>query len=76
MGGDQLGDFSDLFNPRPAIAPQDRRSLTDETPFVADLWGRGWFTFPNPVYGTALTGTIDQVFPESVRWPSGQNTGK
>jgi predicted secreted acid phosphatase len=69
MGGDQLGDFSDLFNPHPAIDPQVRRGSIDKASTLADLWGRGWFTFPNPVYGTALTGTIDQVFPKSVRWP-------
>jgi len=76
MGGDQLGDFSDLFNPRPTPAPQQRRSLTDASPAIADLWGRGWYTFPNPVYGTALTGTIDQVFPEAVRWPTDPHDGK
>jgi predicted secreted acid phosphatase len=69
MAGDQLGDFTDLFNPQPVLAPQVRRRLTETAPVIADLWGRGWFTFPNPVYGTALTGTIDQVFPPAVRWP-------
>ncbi|MEG3123056.1 HAD family acid phosphatase [Sphingomonas sp. GB1N7] len=66
MGGDQLGDFSDLFNR--GQTPQARRALT-ELPQIADLWGAGWFVFPNPVYGSALKGTAQDVFPESVRWP-------
>ncbi|QQV78511.1 acid phosphatase [Sphingomonas aliaeris] len=66
MGGDQLGDFSDLFNT--GRKPQDRRALAD-LPGIADLWGAGWFVFPNPVYGSALKGTAQDVFPVSVRWP-------
>jgi predicted secreted acid phosphatase len=38
------------------------------------LWGKGWFILPNPVYGTALKGGIDDVFPADKRWtdPGGQ----
>jgi 5'-nucleotidase (lipoprotein e(P4) family) len=65
MGGDQLGDFSNLF----AIASvRDRRDSTLK-PAVAPLWGAGWFVLPNPVYGTGLKGTVDEVFPDEVHWP-------
>ena len=65
MGGDQLGDFSDLFN---AISdPVSRRAAADQSP-VAALWGNGWFILPNPVYGTSLKGDMDAVFPADKRW--------
>lgn len=65
MGGDQLGDFSDLFN---AIDdPVERRRAADRKP-VAALWGEGWFVLPNPVYGSALKGDMDAVFPRAKRW--------
>ena len=65
MGGDQLGDFSDRFN---AIAsPAERRRVAD-TGAVAQLWGNGWFVLPNPVYGAALKGGFDEVFPAGKRW--------
>lgn len=64
--GDQLGDFSDLFND-PALSPAMRRGLTSQKG-IADLWGNGWFMLPNPVYGTALKGRIDDVFPPDLRW--------
>jgi 5'-nucleotidase (lipoprotein e(P4) family) len=65
MGGDQLGDFSDLF----AIASvPDRRASTLARPIAAN-WGAGWFVLPNPVYGSGLKGTIDDVFPLDKRWP-------
>jgi len=70
MGGDQLGDFSDLFNDPASIA--QRRAKAD-VPRVAPLWGRGWFVFPNPVYGKALKGTADDIFPADRRWqPTGE----
>jgi 5'-nucleotidase (lipoprotein e(P4) family) len=65
MGGDQLGDFSDLFNadqPVPA-----RRAATMRLP-IAGLWGSGWFVMPNPVYGSGLKGGYDDVFPMDKRW--------
>ncbi|MHA6723642.1 HAD family acid phosphatase [Sphingomonas sp. RS2018] len=66
MVGDQLGDFSDLFN-APALTPSTRRSIAG-SPAVAALWGDGWFMLPNPVYGTALKGGIDDIFPYDTRW--------
>jgi 5'-nucleotidase (lipoprotein e(P4) family) len=65
MGGDQLGDFSDLFNEAPSVPA--RRALTTLTG-VESLWGSGWFVLPNPVYGTALQGGPDDIFPADRRW--------
>ena len=65
MGGDQLGDFSDLFNA--GLAPTQRRTAIMQ-PAIASLWGAGWFVMPNPTYGTALKGGIDDVFPADKRW--------
>jgi 5'-nucleotidase (lipoprotein e(P4) family) len=65
MGGDQLGDFSDLFNAIPN--PADRRAAI-AAPGIADMWGRGWFVLPNPVYGAALKGDADTIFPADRRW--------
>jgi len=69
MGGDQLGDFSDLFNTDAAV-PARRAAVT--APAIAAKWGTGWFVMPNPVYGTALQGTIDQVYPRDRRWSDAQ----
>ena len=66
MAGDQLGDFSDMFNLYPA--PAERRAAAAAQP-IADLWGNGWFVLPNPVYGSALKGGYDDVFPADKRWP-------
>lgn len=66
MVGDQLGDFSDLFN-APGMTPAQRRAQTN-SPKLRMLWGHGWFVLPNPVYGTALKGDIDDVFPKGRRW--------
>lgn len=63
MGGDQLGDFSDLFKG----APVERRALTEGDAIKA-LWGHGWFVLPNPVYGAGLVGGMDDVFPKDKRW--------
>ncbi|KQS05281.1 acid phosphatase [Sphingomonas sp. Leaf357] len=65
MGGDQLGDFSDLFNA--GLAPSARRAAA-LSPQIADKWGNGWFVLPNPVYGSALKGGFDDVFPTDKRW--------
>jgi 5'-nucleotidase (lipoprotein e(P4) family) len=65
MGGDQLGDFSDLFNAGQPV--MTRRAAAMDGP-TAKLWGRGWFVLPNPVYGTALKGGFDDVFPTDKRW--------
>lgn len=64
--GDQLGDFSDLFND-PKLTPSTRRVLAS-SPELAALWGNGWFVLPNPVYGTALKGGFDEIFPVDTRW--------
>lgn len=70
MGGDQLGDFSDLFNAGQGVAA--RRAATLQPP-VAGLWGNGWFVMPNPVYGSGLKGGFDDVFPMDKRWaPEGR----
>lgn len=65
MGGDQLGDFSDLFNG--VAEPMARRAAADAGPLGA-LWGNGWFLLPNPVYGPALRGDMEAVFPGPLRW--------
>jgi 5'-nucleotidase (lipoprotein e(P4) family) len=65
LGGDQLGDFSDLFN---AGQPVAARRVATTTPAIAALWGRGWFVLPNPVYGSGLKGGFDDVFPMDRRW--------
>lgn len=65
MGGDQLGDFSDLFN---TIASTAERRRVADGGAVAAMWGNGWFVLPNPVYGSALKGGFDDVFPADKRW--------
>ncbi len=64
--GDQLGDFSDLFNDS-TLPPSTRRTLA-ASPLIAPMWGNGWFMLPNPVYGTALKGGFDEIFPYDMRW--------
>ena len=67
MGGDQLGDFSDAF----AGSPAARRAAA-QSPALAAMFGRVWFVLPNPVYGTAIKGGFDEVFPADKRWqPNG-----
>jgi 5'-nucleotidase (lipoprotein e(P4) family) len=63
MAGDQLGDFSDAFNTITDSAK--RRDVAIET--AAAMWGNGWFVLPNPVYGSALKGDFDAVFPVDKR---------
>jgi 5'-nucleotidase (lipoprotein e(P4) family) len=67
MAGDQLGDFSDLFNTK-GLEPAARRALA-ALPGVAARWGQGWFLLPNPAYGPGDAGTLEQVFPHH-RWPA------
>ncbi len=67
MAGDQLGDFSDLFNAR-TLAPQSRRALA-LSPAIGGKWGHGWFLMPNPLYGPGIAGGFDDIFPAAVRWP-------
>jgi 5'-nucleotidase (lipoprotein e(P4) family) len=65
MAGDQLGDFTDLFNSDGAPVPA-RRSMAEGW-HVSRLWGNGWFVLPNPVYGTGVKGDFNDVFPID-RW--------
>ena len=69
MGGDQLTDFTDLFRIDTAngAAAAPRRAATG-LPGIERLWGHGWFVLPNPVYGAALVGGIDDIFPADRRW--------
>jgi 5'-nucleotidase (lipoprotein e(P4) family) len=67
LGGDQLGDFTDLFNA--GLTRAARRAAT-ESPAIAGMWGRFWFVLPNPVYGTGLVGGLDDIFPADKRWNS------
>jgi 5'-nucleotidase (lipoprotein e(P4) family) len=67
MGGDQLGDFSDLFGTIRSVS--DRRAATLARPIAAN-WGAGWFVLPNPVYGAGLKGGLDDIFPADKRWPT------
>ena len=66
MVGDQLGDFSDLFNTGEYSVGM-RRNMTKDS-LLASLWGAGWFVLPNPVYGSALHGGLDDVFPKDKQW--------
>jgi 5'-nucleotidase (lipoprotein e(P4) family) len=66
MAGDQLGDFSDLFNAK-GLAPDARRRAV-QGQGISGRWGQGWFLMPNPLYGTGVAGTIEQIFPDH-RWP-------
>lgn len=70
MAGDQLGDFSDLFNAR-GLGVAARREAAASGPF-ARLWGNGWFILSNPVYGPSLRGGLDDVFPSDKRWSDPQ----
>lgn len=65
MVGDQLGDFSDLYAEAPSI-PSRRAAATGGE--LGKMWGNGWFLLPNPVYGSALKGGFDDVFPVDKRW--------
>jgi 5'-nucleotidase (lipoprotein e(P4) family) len=66
LGGDQLGDFSDLFN-QEGMTVKGRRAEV-ASGWATQLWGKGWFLLPNPVYGTALKGGQDDIFPTDKRW--------
>jgi 5'-nucleotidase (lipoprotein e(P4) family) len=66
MAGDQLVDFSDLFTTEPRTIAARRASVDNRE--LANLWGAGWFVMPNPVYGKALQGGADDIFPKDKRW--------
>ena len=61
MAGDQLGDFSELFNAK-NLSVAERRQAALAGPTAVN-WGRGWFALPNTAYGTALEGTLEDIFP-------------
>lgn len=69
--GDQLGDFSDLFN---TYSPISARRAVAVQPMIIPLWGGGWFILPNPVYGSAVAGSFEDIFPVEKRWsdPAGE----
>lgn len=71
LAGDQLGDFSDLFN---QVGSTPARRMAAIRGRAAQLWGAGWFVLPNPVYGSGLKGGFDDVFPLDKRWadPAGE----
>ena len=71
MAGDQLGDFSDLFNVRGLSVPDRRRAATGGS--FARLWGNGWFMLSNPVYGPSLRGGFDDVFSPDRQWAEPQD---
>lgn len=66
MGGDQLVDFSDLFTTEPNGVAARRATVAYSG--IADLWGNGWFVMPNPVYGSAIQGGPDDIFPKDKQW--------
>ncbi|MDG6079121.1 acid phosphatase [Erythrobacter litoralis] len=72
LAGDNLGDFADVFNVE-GQGVQARRELAARGEY-AQLWGNGWFAFPNPVYGDSINGTIGEVFPPEQRWTPNNST--
>ncbi|WP_082657525.1 MULTISPECIES: HAD family acid phosphatase [unclassified Sphingopyxis] len=66
LGGDQLGDFSQQFNVKDLPAAQ-RMALATSTGTTA-LWDKGWFLFPNPVYGPWEKLGWDDAFPSDKQW--------
>lgn len=66
MGGDQLIDFSDLFKTEPNGVAARRATVAYSG--IADLWGNGWFVMPNPVYGSAIQGDPEDMFPKDKQW--------
>jgi predicted secreted acid phosphatase len=66
LAGDQLIDIADIFNP-PGISVSDRRKMAMQG-WISQMWGNGWFVLPNGTYGSALRGTIDEIFPADKRW--------
>lgn len=66
LGGDQLGDFSQQFNVKDLPAAQ-RMALATSAGATA-LWDKGWFLFPNPVYGPWEKLGWDDAFPSDKKW--------
>lgn len=70
LGGDQLGDFSQQFNVKDLPAAQ--RMALATSPGATDLWDRGWFLFPNPVYGPWEKLGWGDAFPSDKQWEPSQ----
>ncbi len=66
LGGDQLGDFSQQFNVKDLPAAQ--RMALATTAGATALWDKGWFLFPNPVYGPWEKLGRGDVFPSDKQW--------
>ncbi|MBA3942809.1 MAG: acid phosphatase [Sphingopyxis sp.] len=66
LGGDQLGDFSQQFNVRDL--PAATRMALATGPAASALWDKGWFLFPNPVYGPWERLAWDDAFPSDKQW--------
>ena len=70
LGGDQLGDFSQQFNVKDLPAAQRMALATSAA--AANLWDKGWFLFPNPVYGPWEKLGWDDAFPSDKQWEPSQ----
>lgn len=70
LGGDQLGDFSQQFNVKDLPAAQ-RMTLATSAGASA-LWDKGWFLFPNPVYGPWEKLGWGDAFPSDKQWEPSQ----
>ena len=66
MAGDQLGDFSQQFNAKDL--PAATRTALATGPAAAALWDKGWFLFPNSVYGPWEKLGWDETFPSDKNW--------
>ncbi len=66
MAGDQLGDFSQQFNVKDL--PAATRTALATGPAAAALWDKGWFLFPNSVYGPWEKLGWDDTFPSASEW--------
>lgn len=66
LAGDQLGDFSQQFNVKDLPAAQRMALATSAG--AAALWDKGWFLFPNPVYGPWEKMGWGDVFPSDKNW--------
>lgn len=66
LAGDQLGDFSQQFNVKDL--PAATRTALATGPAAAALWDKGWFLFPNPVYGPWEKLGWDETFPSDKNW--------
>ncbi|KQZ77251.1 acid phosphatase [Sphingopyxis sp. Root214] len=70
LGGDQLGDFSQQFNVKDLPAAQRMALATSAG--ATDLWDKGWFLFPNPVYGPWEKLGWGDAFPSDKQWEPSQ----